>query len=290
MGLNLMMQKLEPCKGEVRCSKGIRVRQYHQHFDELLPLEKTGIEYLRDEFDLQAEKPRQYLGQFGLPGASHATKIGNLSGGQKARVAFAALMLMNPHIIVLDEPTNHLDIESVEALTEAIRKFNGGLVLVSHDARLITKVECEIWVVEKGTCYRFEKGFDAYREYVLSELAKRQEEVERMEEERRKKRAAQRARIVGEERLKAAKKKAEEEAKAAEEKAKKDLAKAEKEHAAKAAKKKKQESSSESGSDSSDSEDKKAKKSKAKKSKKKADSSSDESSSSSESEDEKAKK
>merc|ERR1712187_446296 len=50
--LNLMMQKLEPCRGEVRCSKGIRVRQYHQHFEELLPLEKTGIEYLRDEFDL----------------------------------------------------------------------------------------------------------------------------------------------------------------------------------------------------------------------------------------------
>merc|ERR1712190_91343 len=162
------------------------------------------------------EKARAVLGQFGLPGASHFTKIGNLSGGQKARVAFAALMLMNLHIIILDEPTNHLDIESVEALTEAIRKFNGGLVLVSHDARLITKVECEIWVVEKGTCYRFEKGFEAYRDYVLKQLEERQQEVERMEEERRKKRAAQRARIVGEERLKAAKKKAEEEAKAKE--------------------------------------------------------------------------
>merc|ERR1712176_984171 len=194
---------------------------------ELLPLEKTGVEYLQSAFDLHNDEPRRYLGQFGLPGSSHFTKIGNLSGGQKARVAFAALMLGNPHIIVLDEPTNHLDIESVEALTEAIRKFNGGLVLVSHDARLITKVECEIWVVEKGGCYRFEKGFDAYRDYVLSELAKRQEEVERMEEERRKKRAEQRAKHVSEDRLRAAKKKAEEEAKAAEEQKKKDLAKAE---------------------------------------------------------------
>merc|ERR1712217_770869 len=222
-----------------------------------------------DAYNLSpVERPRQYLGQFGLPGASHFTKIGNLSGGQKARVAFAALMLMEPHIIILDEPTNHLDIESVEALTEAITKFNGGLVLVSHDARLITKVECEIWVVEKGGCYRFEKGFDAYRDYVLSELAKRQEEVERMEEERRKKRAEQRAKHVSEERLRAAKKKAEEEAKAKEAKDKADLEEAEKKHAAKAAKKKKQESSSESGSDSSDSEDsedEKAKKSKAKK-------------------------
>merc|ERR1712151_1313542 len=219
MGLNLMMQKLEPCKGEVRCSKGIRVRQYHQHFEELLPLEKTAIEYLRDEFDLQGEKPRQYLGQFGLPGASHFTKIGNLSGGQKARVAFTALMLMNPHIIVLDEPTNHLDIESVEALASAIGKFNGVLVLVSHDARLITKVDCEIWVVEDGGCYRFEKGSEGYRDYVLGNLAKRQEEVERMEEERRKKRAEKRAKHVTEEALAKAKQKQAKEAEQEQEKA-----------------------------------------------------------------------
>merc|ERR1712203_348647 len=147
-------------------------------------------------FNLTNDEPRRYLGQFGLPGASHFTKIGNLSGGQKARVAFAALMLMNPHIIVLDEPTNHLDIESVEALTAAISKFNGGLVLVSHDARLITQVECEIWVVEDGTCYRFEKGFEGYRDYVLKNLEERQAEVERMEEERRKMRAQKRAKHV----------------------------------------------------------------------------------------------
>merc|ERR1712217_754458 len=150
-----------------------------------------------DAYNLSpVERPRQYLGQFGLPGASHFTKIGNLSGGQKARVAFAALMLMEPHIIILDEPTNHLDIESVQALTDAITKFNGGLVLVSHDARLITQVECEIWVVEEGTCYRFEKGFEGYRDHVLKNLAKRQQEVERMEEERRKKRAEKRAKHV----------------------------------------------------------------------------------------------
>merc|ERR1712060_623626 len=106
------------------------------------PLDKTGVEYLTNAYDLGApEKARSVLGQFGLPGASHFTKIGNLSGGQKARVAFAALMLMEPHIIILDEPTNHLDIESVEALTEAITKFNGGLVVVTHDARLIQAID-----------------------------------------------------------------------------------------------------------------------------------------------------
>jgi ATP-binding cassette, subfamily F, member 1 len=68
------------------------------------------------------ERARASLGQFGLPSGSHLTKIGNLSGGQKARVAFAALSLSNPHIVVLDEPTNHLDIESVEALIDAVRE------------------------------------------------------------------------------------------------------------------------------------------------------------------------
>merc|ERR1712137_673190 len=134
--------------------------------------------------NLTNDEPRRYLGQFGLPGAAHHTKIGNLSGGQKARVAFAALMLMKPHIIILDEPTNHLDIESVEALTTAVTNFNGGLVLVTHDARLITEIDCELWVCEDGTCYRFEKDFDGYRDKVLAQLQERQEEVERMEQKR----------------------------------------------------------------------------------------------------------
>ena len=204
--LNLMMQHLEPCSGDVTVSKGIRIRQYHQHFEELLPLDKTGVEYLSDEFNLgPPEKARAVLGQFGLPGSSHFTKIGNLSGGQKARVAFAALMLMEPHIIILDEPTNHLDIESVEALTTAISNFNGGLVLVSHDARLITEVDCELWVCEDGGCYRFEKDFDGYRDKVLHQLEERQAEVERMEQKRREERAKKRAKHVSEEQLKLAK-------------------------------------------------------------------------------------
>merc|ERR1712060_1028865 len=201
--LNMMMQKLEPCKGDIQVSKGIRVRQYHQHFEELLPLDKTGVEYLSDEYNLSPpEKARAVLGQFGLPGTSHFTKIGNLSGGQKARVAFSALMLQKPHIVILDEPTNHLDIESVEALTDALSKFNGGLVLVTHDARLITAVECELWVVEDGTCYRFEKGFDGYRDKVLDQLHEREEEVERMEERRRQEREKKRLKYVNEQALK----------------------------------------------------------------------------------------
>jgi len=236
--LNMMMEKLECCKGDVTISKGLRVRQYHQHFEELLPLEKTPVDYLLYEYNLPVpEEARSVLGQFGLPGSAHFTQIGNLSGGQKARVAFAALMLQKPHIMILDEPTNHLDIESVEALSTAVAKFNGGLVLVSHDARLIQEVDCDLWVVEDGTCYKFEKGFDGYRDKVLDQLDKRQEEVERLEKKRREERAKQRAKHqADQETMK--KKKAE--AEAAAKKAAKEEEKKKKEEEA-AAKKKEEE-------------------------------------------------
>merc|ERR1712151_1435156 len=121
-------------------------------------------------------------------------------------------MLGKPHIIVLDEPTNHLDIESVEALTEAVQNFNGGLVVVTHDARLITSIDCELWVVEDGGCYRFEKDFDGYRDKVLSQLEERQQEVERLEEKRRKERALKREKLIPKDKLEEVKQKRAEEA------------------------------------------------------------------------------
>merc|ERR1712048_872642 len=199
--LNLIMEQLEPCKGEVRTTKGIRVKQYHQHFEELLPFEKTGIEYLAGDFNLTPERARQSLGQFGLKGESHMTKIGNLSGGQKARVAFAALMLTDPHIIVLDEPTNHLDIESVEALIKAICDFNGGLIIVTHDARLIQSIDCNIWVVEEGTAYEFEKGFEGYKDKIIDQLEERTAEIERAEKKRREEREKLRLKHVSMEKV-----------------------------------------------------------------------------------------
>merc|ERR1712060_470940 len=78
----------------------------------------------------------------------------------------------------------------------AVSRFNGGLVLVTHDARLITTIDCELWVVEDGGCYRFEKGFDGYRDKVLNQLEERQAEVERMEKKRRDERAEKRAQHV----------------------------------------------------------------------------------------------
>lgn len=76
----------------------------------------------------------------------------------------------NPNFLILDEPTNHLDIESIEALGKAITKFTGGVILVSHDERLIRMVCKELWVCAGGSVKSMEGGFDEYRKCVEAEI------------------------------------------------------------------------------------------------------------------------
>jgi ATP-binding cassette subfamily F protein 1 len=80
------------------------------------------------------------------------------------------LSLMAPHLLFLDEPTNNLDIESIDALCDALKLFNGGVVLVSHDARLIESIECQLWVVEDQNVTPWTAGFQDYRQKLLQQL------------------------------------------------------------------------------------------------------------------------
>merc|ERR1712003_365448 len=94
------------------------------------------------------EQAHKSLGQFGLPSHAHTRPIKELSGGQKARVQFALLTCRKPEVLILDEPTNHLDIESVEEIISALGLYEGGFILVSHDARLITATQAVLWEVD----------------------------------------------------------------------------------------------------------------------------------------------
>jgi len=105
---------------------------------------------------------------FGLPSQCHHLQIASLSGGQKARVCFASICLKKPHLLILDEPTNHLDIESVEALISALEHFEGGLVVVTHDARLIKAINSDVYRVGEEKLTRC--TFESYRREVLREI------------------------------------------------------------------------------------------------------------------------
>ena len=130
------------------------------------------------------------LGSKGLPSVAHELRIRDLSGGQKARIVFAALASLRPHVLLLDEPTNHLDVESIDALVEAINDFEGGVVLISHDRRLLQRTNCKLWVCGRETeCGVAPLGstftFEQYEARVLKQIAARQ----RAEEARMRQRA-----------------------------------------------------------------------------------------------------
>merc|ERR1711904_675753 len=114
---------------------------------------------------------RQKLGKYGVTGELQTRKMGTFSDGQKARVVFALMSLANPHLLLLDEPTNHLDMACIDALAEAIKKFTGGTVLVSHDFRLIDKVAKEIWVCDKGVT-PWKGDIKAYKVHLSKQMKK----------------------------------------------------------------------------------------------------------------------
>ena len=91
---------------------------------------------------------RKYLGNLKLEPKFHNTKIGNLSGGQKARVAFVFLIFHQPKLLLLDEPTNHLDIETIEALIDALNEFNGGFMIITHESELLDHIDPNIWLIK----------------------------------------------------------------------------------------------------------------------------------------------
>lgn len=178
--LNLLAGDLVPTEGEVRRSQKLRIGRYSQHFVDLLTMDETPVQYLLrlhpDQEGLsKQEAVRAKLGKFGLPSHNHLTPIAKLSGGQKSRVVFTSISMSKPHILLLDEPTNHLDMQSIDALADALDEFTGGVVLVSHDSRLISRVcedeeKSEIWVVENGTVRNFPGTFEEYKEELQREI------------------------------------------------------------------------------------------------------------------------
>jgi ATP-binding cassette subfamily F protein 3 len=150
--LKLLLGKLDPSSGIVQANARLRIAYFTQHHVDALDLTQSPIQFLAKlKPNMGDEYYRSTLAAFGISGLTALQKIGQLSGGQKSRVAFAALGVNNPHILVLDEPSNHLDIEAMDALAAAVHEFQGGVVMVSHDVELIKKSCNDLWICEKGT-------------------------------------------------------------------------------------------------------------------------------------------
>jgi ATP-binding cassette subfamily F protein 1 len=155
--MKLITGEIKPSSGTVWIQNNLRIGYYNQHFEEQLPMDKTPIEYLIDRIPDNLKDGnreitvRSYLGNVKLEGNAHNKKINELSGGQKARVALVKLIFQQPHVLLLDEPTNHLDIETVEALINGLKNFNGGILLITHEPELINSLESELWIMDKNT-------------------------------------------------------------------------------------------------------------------------------------------
>lgn len=172
--LKLIAGELAPTEGIVRRNSHLRIGRYHQHLQEQIDLDMTALDWMMQCYpDIkEREEMRKIIGRYGLSGQQQVVPIRNLSDGQRCRVVFAWLAWRAPHMLFMDEPTNHLDIETIDALADAINEFEGGILLVSHDFRLISQVAQEIWVCEKETVTKWEGDIFSYKMALVKKVAK----------------------------------------------------------------------------------------------------------------------
>ncbi|MGZ3217302.1 ABC-F family ATP-binding cassette domain-containing protein [Paracoccus sp. T5] len=165
----LLAERLGTMEGKVTRSSKLRVGYFAQHQVDELHLDETPLDHIRSVRPNEGQaKQRARLAGFGLMEAQAETKVGQLSGGQKARLSLLLATIDAPHLLVLDEPTNHLDIESREALSEALNDYTGAVVLVSHDMHLLGLVADRLWLVKDGAVAPYEGDLDDYRKFLLS--------------------------------------------------------------------------------------------------------------------------
>lgn len=156
----------EAFEGERKGGHNVEESFYAQHQLEALTVENEVLDELKHAGTGKTElELRQLLGCFLFSGDDVFKKIKVLSGGEKARVALAKTIAMKGNFLLLDEPTNHLDMQSVEMLIEALNKYSGTFILVSHDRYFISKTANKIWVIEDGKIREFIGTYDEWVVY-----------------------------------------------------------------------------------------------------------------------------
>ncbi|MBD1824345.1 ABC-F family ATP-binding cassette domain-containing protein [Cyanobacteria bacterium FACHB-DQ100] len=172
--LHLMTGSEQPVEGTVKLGDHNVIPSYfEQNQAEALDLNKTVIDTIHDEVpDWKNEEVRTHLGRFLFSGDTVFKRVEALSGGEKARLALAKMLLQPANLLILDEPTNHLDIPAKEMLEEAIQNYDGSVVIVSHDRYFISKTANKIVEIRDGELRLYRGDYHYYLEKIAEEKEK----------------------------------------------------------------------------------------------------------------------
>jgi ATP-binding cassette subfamily F protein 3 len=189
--LRALVGERSPDGGELRVGSSINVGYYDQQLSSV-PLDKSIYDVIAD---LRPQWERRlvqgHLGRFGFSGDEVQRRAETLSGGERARVALAMLMLTHANLLVLDEPTNHLDVESIEALEDAIEGYEGTIILVSHDRAMLRAIASRVWVLHERHITEFDGSFAEWeivseeRAHAASVRAAEEQALRRVAEKKR---------------------------------------------------------------------------------------------------------
>jgi len=170
-----MIAGTEPLQGERKWGHNVEESFYAQHQLEALNINNTIIDEMKEcGSQLTELELRSLLGCFLFSGDDTNKKIKILSGGEKARVALAKVIVSKANFLMLDEPTNHLDMHSCDLLIEALNKYQGTIILVSHDRYFISKTANKIWEIVDQEVKEFKGGYEEWVQW-KERMAKSQE-------------------------------------------------------------------------------------------------------------------
>ena len=162
--LKILSGELDRTGGYLKRGVNLDIGYYDQRQERLDP-DNTVIDEIYDTFRLYKESEiRAFLGRFMFRGDSVFTRVGDLSGGEKARLALLKLMMSGSNVLLLDEPTNHLDIDSKEVFEDALLAYPGTVIAVSHDRYFLNRIATKIYEMESGGIVKYEGGYDYYEE------------------------------------------------------------------------------------------------------------------------------
>ena len=171
--LGLVGGSLKPTEGHVQRSTKARIAVFAQHHVDGLDLSLSPLAIMARAYPgVLDQELRGHLGSFGISGPLALQPLYTLSGGQKSRVQFAKMTWTKPNLLLLDEPTNHLDMDAIDALSEGLATWAGGVLVVSHDQHFITAVADQLWVVDGGAMSPFEGTFEDYKALLVKQSAK----------------------------------------------------------------------------------------------------------------------